>query len=201
MRYRLLPFVSLVAFAAAPLATHAQVYKLHQVDLGLNATGPFTRVLTSDSPNRQFTTDTTGFLFSLKEHPVSWAGVEFNYGYNQYTNVFRNHFGASARVKTVNHEATAAYLFHPHIRHLQPFVAVGGGAIDFVPTGQAVANQWRGAGLVEVGLDIPTKNPHLGFRAMGRSLIYRAPNFNTPLISTESWVATVEPAGGVYFRF
>ncbi len=198
---RFVPVLSLAAFAAAPAVSHAQFYKLHQVDLGVNATSPFTRVLTQDTPNQQYTTDTTGFLFSLKEHPVAWAGVEFNYGYNKNSNIFQNHFGASARVKTVNHEATAAYLFHPHIKHLQPFVAVGGGAIDFAPSGEAVANQWRGAGLVEVGLDIPTKNPHLGFRAMGRSLIYRAPNFYTPAISTESWVATVEPAGGVYFRF
>ena len=198
---RFVPVLTLAAFAAAaPAVSHAQFYKMHQVDLGVSAMSPFTRTLTSDSVNQQYTTDTTGFLFSLKEHPVAWAGVEFNYGYSKYSQVYRATAG-TANVKSYNHEATAAYLFHPHVKHLQPFIAVGGGAVDFQPAGLPVANQWRGAGLVEVGFDLPTRNPHLGFRAMGRTLIYRAPNFNTPVISTGSWVATVEPAGGVYFRF
>ena len=186
--------------AGSALAAHGQLYKLHNVDLGANAMSPFTKTLTSDSANVQETTDTTGFLFSLKEHPVPWAGVEFNYGYSKYSQVFVTPLG-SARVKSYNHEATAAYLFHPHFRKLQPFVGVGGGAIDFQPENNTASNQWRGAGLLEVGFDLPTKNPHLGFRVEGRSLIYRAPNFSSPDVSSRSWVATVEPAAGVYWRF
>ena len=195
--YRMLT-MSLVA--AAPMAAHGQFYKLHQLDLGVNATGEFTRTLTSNTTNQQYTTDALGFLFSLKEHPVSWAGVEFNYGFNKYAQQYAAPAG-TAYAKTYNHEATAAYLFHPHIRHLQPFVAVGGGAIDFYPAQSVASNQWRGAGLLEAGLDVPTKNPHLGFRFQGRSLIYRAPNFYNSQISTREWVATVEPSGGVYWRF
>lgn len=96
-------------------------------------------------------------------------------------------------------EATAAYVFHPKHIPLQPFVNLGGGAISFIP--QSASNQWRAAGLVEAGLDLPTENKHLAIRIEGRSLVYRAPNFNQPAISTRSWRVTDEPAAGVVYRF
>ncbi len=193
--------LSALLLASANLAANAQFYKIHNADVGVNAISPFTRTLTTNNPqNVQGTTDTTGFLFSFKEHPVAWAGVEFNYGYSKYSQRFNAPAG-TADVKSYNHEATGAYIFHPHFRKLQPFVAIGGGAIDFYPQQNSGPSQWRGTGLLEAGLDLPTHNPHLGFRVQGRSLFYRAPNFNTPAISSASWVATVEPSAGVYWRF
>ena len=62
-------------------------------------------------------------------------------------------------------------------------------------------NQWRGAGLVELGFDIPTSNPHFGFRVQGRELIYRAPNYNQPALASKAWVGTSEPALGAWYRF
>lgn len=195
--------LSLCLFATSALAAHAQFYKVHNSDVGLNAEGVFAnRVLTSDTPNTLRTTDTTGFLFSFKEHPVPWAGIEFNYGYSKYANRFTDGFGVpSADIKATRHEATAAYIFHPHIKHLQPFVAVGGGYLGFIPIVGTIPNQWRGTGLLETGFDIPTQNPHLGFRVQGRALFYREPNFFNSAISTETWVARPEPTAGVYFRF
>ncbi len=192
-----------VAAMVSTGAAHGQFYKVHNLDLGASATSPFTKTLQTDIPyTTQQTTNTVGFLFSLKAHPLPWAGLEFNYGYNKYSQVYANsNSQLVANVKSYNHELTAAYLFHPHFRKLQPFVGVGGGYIDFQPQMNSGPNQWRGAGLLEAGLDIPTHNPHFGFRAEGRSLYYRAPNFTTPIISSESWVVTVEPAGGVYVRF
>ena len=192
--------VSSSLFLSSALAAHGQFYKLHNVDLGVNAVSPFTKSLTNDSSSVQETTDTTGFLFTMREHPFAWAGVEFNYGYSKYSQVYIAP-SASGRVSTYNHEATAAYLFHPHFRKLQPFVGVGGGAIDFLPANGSVSNQWRGAGLLEAGLDLPTRNPHLGFKVQGRGLFYRAPNFYNATLSSRAWVATVEPSAGVYWRF
>lgn len=195
--------LSLCLLASSAVAAHGQFYKVHNGDLGVNAEGVFgSKALESGSSNVLRTTDTTGFLFSFKEHPVKWAGVEFNYGYAKYSDRFTyNNFGTQATTNVTNtrHEATAAYLFHPHIKHLQPFVGVGGGALDFVPVG--ASNQWRGAGLLEAGLDIPTSNSHIGFRVQGRALFYREPNFYTPVIATRTWTATPEPTAGVYYRF
>ena len=189
--------------ATATVAAHAQIYKLHNADVGVAATGQFTTPLTSDSAVIQQTTSSPGFIVTLRDHPVAWAGVEINYGYTRYSQRYTYPTSSTTSAflsdGTSVHEATAAYLFHPHFRHLQPFVGVGGGALGFFPT--QFNNQWRGAGLVEAGLDIPTSNRHLGFRVQGRSLIYRAPNFGNPAISSRSWVATNEPSAGVYIRF
>lgn len=201
MLSRKLSVLSLSLFAFSAVAAHAQFYKIHNGDVGVNAAGVFgNKTLTSDTPNTLRTTNTTGFLFSFKEHPVPWAGIEFNYGYAKYSNRYSNGYGFPiADIKPTRHEATAAYLFHPHVKHLQPFVGVGGGYVGFMPP--IGASQWRGTGLLEVGFDIPTHNPHLGFRAQGRALFYREPNFFNPAISTETWVADPEPTAGVYFRF
>ncbi len=197
----------LCVLTLAAASSHAQFYKLHNVDLSGSAIGQFTTPLTTNNPSVvQNTTDTFGGEFTLREHPFAFAGIELNYAYTEFNENYSftgnriNSDSYTAKVRTDAHEATAAYLFHPHFRKLQPFVAIGGGAIDFVP--QPVGNnQWRGAGLVEVGFDIPTSNPHFGFRIQGRSLIYRAPNFTNPLLASKTWVSTEEPSVGAYFRF
>jgi hypothetical protein len=196
--------LNLCLLATATVAAHSQMYKLHNADVGVSATGQFTTPLTSNGPALQQTTTSPGFTFTLRDHPVAWAGIELNYGYTRYSqrytySVVNSSTIGSASVENNVHEATAAYLFHPHFRKLQPFVGIGGGALDFMPT--QGPNQWRGTGLLEAGLDIPTSNPHFGFRVQGRSLIYRAPNFGSSTIASRSWVATSEPSGGVYIRF
>jgi hypothetical protein len=202
---------ALCLFSVAGAAAQAQFYKIHNADIAGSGIGQFTTVLTSNTPIQARTTDSFGGLFSIREHPVSWAGIEVNYSYNRYTQDFTSPANAAspvpydARVKTNVHEATAAYMFHPHFRNLQPFINIGGGALDFAPTTvTSVAtgsNQWRGAGLLEVGFDVPTSNPHFGFRVQGRTLVYRAPNYNNALLSSKSWVSTEEPTFGAYYRF
>jgi hypothetical protein len=192
-------FATLCALALVAATAHAQFYKLHNVDLSGGAIGQSpTTLSTQNTGVIQTNTNSFGGLFSIKEHPVSWAGIEVNYG---YTEMSEQYFASTynARTHVDMHEATAAYIFHPHFRKLQPFVAIGGGAVDFVPNiGQ---NQWRGAGLVELGFDIPTSNPHMGFRAMGRELIYRDPNFGQPELASKQWVGITEPSLGVWYRF
>ena len=197
----------LCALSVMSVAANAQFYKLHNVDLSGSAIGQFTTPLTVNNPSiSQNTTDTFGGEFTLREHPVAWAGIELNYAYTEFNESY-NYTGNlittgsyAYKLRTDAHEATGAYLFHPHFRKLQPFVAIGGGAIDFKaqPSGH---DQWRGTGLVEVGFDLPTSNPHFGFRIQGRSLIYRAPNFSQPLLASRSWVSTEEPSVGAWYRF
>ena len=191
----------LCALALAAVSAQAQFYKLHNADFGGGAIGQFTTPLTSNyTPNNvvERTHDTVGALFTVRDHPFAFAGLEFNYAFNDFNATYQ----ASTYVaptKIVSHEATAAYLIHPHFRKLQPFIGIGGGYTDFVPTsGQ---NQWRGTGLLEAGLDIPTSNPHFGFRIQGRELVYRAPNFYQPQLATKQWVSTEEPSVGVYLRY
>ena len=199
MYYRLA--AALCGFALASLSAQAQFYKLHNTDIGGGVIGQFTTPLPAGNASdvTQYTQDSLGGMFTVRTHPKPWAGVEFNYAYNRYSQYYTAPT-YTARLQNNTHEATAAYLFHPHFRKLQPFVAIGGGAIDFAPIGSG-SNQWRGAGLVEVGLDIPTSNPHFGFKVQGRELIYRAPNFGEPLLASREWTSTAEPSAGVWYRF
>lgn len=195
--------VLLALFALGSYGAHGQLYKIHNADVAVGGTGQFTTSITSqNNVPHQATTDSAGFLLSFREHPVAWAGVEFNYQYASFSERFTNNsYIPLSYVPLSVHEGTAAYLFHPHFRRLQPFVGVGGGALYFHPYPVAITTQWRGVGLVEVGADIPTRNPHLGFRLQARSLLYRAPNFKDANLATSGWVATNEPSAGVYIRF
>ncbi len=184
------------------LSAHGQVYKLHQADVAVGGTGQFTTSTTSqDNVPHQATTDSAGFLLTLRDHPLSFAGVEFNYGYTKFHERFTSLQSAPlANLPASVHEATGAYLFHRNYKRFQPFVGVGGGALFFNPQ-QGTLSQTRGVGLFEVGAEVPTSNPHLGFRVQARSLNYRAPNYNQPAISSSRWVSTNEPSASVFFRF
>jgi hypothetical protein len=185
-----------------------QYHKPHHdtADFALGATRQLTQPITrSGGPSSVGTTDSTGFLASFRAHPMGGAAVELNYQYTQLTEQYRSPVGGGVFVNTsvpVNfHEATGAFLFESHMRGIRPFLSLGGGAIDFIPSGVANAhNQWRGTGLAEFGFDLPAGR-HLGIRAQGRSLFYRAPNFNSATLQSRTWVATVEPAISVYGRW
>jgi len=205
-------FVSLCGFAVAATGANAQFYKLHGADIGGGAIGQITTPLPANNFTRvnQTSTDSFGGLFSLRDHPVPWAGLEFNYAFTEYHQYYTDYNSSSAVIGTLSaknhvHEATAAYMFHPkaHFLHplgVEPFLNLGGGYLDFVPVDQ-LTNQWRGTGLVELGFDIPTSNPHMGFRVQGRELIYRQPDFNQPNLASRTWVATSEPMFGVWYRW
>ena len=97
------------------------------------------------------------------------------------------------------HEATGAYVLHVKMKHFKPYAAIGGGAVDFVPT-TAGRNQWRAAGLADIGADFQTHS-NLGFRFGGRGLFYRGPNFTNTALASSRWMATTEPYAGVYVKF
>jgi hypothetical protein len=228
------PYILAFAFAVAATSADAQYMRLHGVSIATGGFGQFDKTIESNPTpvsvnyreslpfsqfitqtttaqnQQQFTTMSAGFLASMQFHPVAWAGVEFNYGYTRYSERYTLNYavnnGVTSRsnVPTSQHEATGAYLFHPKHIPFQPFMGIGGGAIDFDPAFPAVSGgtyQWRGAGLLEAGFDLPTMNKHLAFRVEGRSLFYRAPNFGTPVISTRSWRAQTEPVLSAVYRF
>ena len=213
-----------LALAIAPSIAHGQFLKrLDNGSISVGATGQFSTDMTDDrrfgtvsvpsaagtlseitSSPQQYTTDSVGFLTSFQFHPVSFAGLELNYGFTHYSERYTFNYSSSPATQSVSvptdmHEFTAAYQFHPRYIPLKPFVNVGGGALDFTPS--TASNQFRGAGLFEVGLDLPTHSRHIGFRVEGRGLFYRAPNFYQPVIGTRMWRATEEPSFSTYYKF
>ena len=202
------------AFSLITTAACAQWYTfgntLNKGNIGVAATGQYTTSITSQVYGsngeilpHQATTDSPGVLVNLRFHPVSWAGVEVNY---QYTKFQERYFNAAtsrpaAFLPTNLHEATAAYMIHLKMHHVQPYLGIGGGYTDFTLTDglRNSNNQWRGTGLVDVGWDMQTRS-RLGFRMGARDLMYRAPNYNNPGLSSSRWVSTEEPYAGVYIK-
>jgi len=228
LRYTLPALGFLTSLAAG--SAQAQFYKstanrLHVGSIDLGATGQFSTLLeqnpsngtafytvgsntalnpTAVSNQQQYTTDSLGFLASFGLQPFKGLGVELNYGFTHYSEKYAFNYAIApatqrATAPTDQHEFTGAYMVHPKHIPFQPFFGVGGGAIDFAP--RNASNQWRGAGLLETGFDIKTRNPHLGFRVEGRSLYYRSPNFYQPAISTRSWRVTEEPTVSAHYNF
>jgi hypothetical protein len=216
-------YLAIASLVALTAAAQAQFSRLHVGNVSAGGTGQFSRILTpintTIAPNansitlRQDTTWSAGLITSLQMHPLSFVGIQLNYGYTRYqeryTTAFRNSAATTVTsIPTDAHEATAGYLLHPKYIPFKPYLAVGGGAIDFNPRGGVTAtsptvgsHQWRGAGYLETGFDLPTRNKHIGFRISGRSLYYRSPDFRSPALSTSSWRATVEPSASVVYKF
>ncbi len=210
-----------VFFTAA--LSQAQFQRFTAGSISVGGTGQFTEVLTANpttapypflvqgqavqfSNQRQDTTLSAGFVGKVQFQPLKYAGLELNYGFSHYSELYSyttTAFPSTApqagnlRVKTYTHEATGAFLIHPKHIPFQPYLGIGGGAIDF----NTADNQWRGAGLLETGFDLPMKNGKTGFRIGARSLYYRAPNFDSSLISTRSWRVTAEPEISSYYKF
>ncbi len=145
---------------------------------------------------------TTGTTNAQSFHP--WLGYEVNYSYTRFTERFSTiPFGVQNNV----HEVSVAYLLQGPtlpILGLQPFGAVGAGALIFLPTtvgGQKYNKQTRVPVLYEVGVNCPVITSHLGLRFQYRGLLYKAPDFNTPALTTNARRQTSELSLGAYLRF
>jgi hypothetical protein len=152
-----------------------------------------------DSP-----TDSMGGLATVRQSYHFWLGYEVNYSYTRYTERFSTiPFGVQDNV----HEVTGAYLVQGPtlpILGLQPFGAIGAGALIFLPTtvgGQKYTQQTRIPVLYEFGVNYPVITSHLGLRFQYRGLNYKTPDYNAALVTTGSRRTTSEPSVGAYFRF
>ncbi len=150
------------------------------------------------------TTDSPGVLTTFRERPFRWATVELNYQFTKFSERYSAAPGsttiaAPVAIPTNMQEATAAYLRKfKRIGRMNPYVGVGGGSLCFTPIVKTVS-QWRGAALVEAGVDFQTHS-RLGFRIGARDLIYRAPTYAMTNVPS-TWVATTQPYAGVYVKF
>jgi hypothetical protein len=152
-----------------------------------------------DSP-----TDSLGVLATFRQSFHPWLGYEVNYSYTRFTEKYSTiPFGVQNNVN----EVSGAYLLQaPTLPFLglQPFGAVGVGGLIFLPTtvgGQKYNQQWRAPFLYEVGFNYPILTSHLGLRFQYRGLVYKTPDFNAPLITTNATRQTSEPSVGAYLRF
>jgi hypothetical protein len=153
---------------------------------------------------RDHPTESMGALATVRQSFHPWLGYEVNYSYTRFTERFSTiPFGVQNNV----HEVSVAYLLQGPtipILGLQPFATIGTGALIFLPTsvgGQKYSKQTRVPVLYEVGVNHPIFTSHLGLRFQYRGLLYKAPDFNAPLLTTNARRQTSELSLGAYFKF
>ena len=196
-----------VAAAQAKPAMSPATPGIHELDLGVAATGQFTTSITNQTyatngmllPN-QATTTSAGAMATLRDHPVRFVTLEFNYQYTHFSErFFVPGFAAPVYVPTSLHEFTGAYVFRFNRRSVSPYVALGGGYLAFQPPAQ-FHHQLRGTYLLDMGLDLHTPT-RITFRIGAHGLTYRAPDFAIGQLSSSRWVATTEPYIGAHYTF
>lgn len=153
----------------------------------------------TDSP-----TESLGTLATFRQSFHPWLGYEVNYSYTRFTERYNTiPFGVQNNVN----EVTGAYLVQgPTLPFLgiQPFGAIGFGALIFLPTtvgGQKYPQQNRVPLLYEAGINYPLITSHFGLRLQYRGLSYKTPDYNATLLTTGTRRTTSEPSVGAYLRF
>lgn len=199
---RSLSFLFLL-FLIAGLSNRATAQTLKNFEGALSVFGQFSG--TSNGDNVQDSpTDSMGVLATARQSFHPWLGYEVNYSYTRFTERYSTvPFG----VQNNMHEVTGAYLLQGPtipILGLQPFGAIGFGALIFLPTtvgGQKYTQQTRTPILYEFGVNYPILTSHIGLRLQYRGLNYKTPDYNATLVTTGARRTTSEPSVGAYFRF
>jgi hypothetical protein len=183
------------------LGNPAFAQTLKNFEAAVNVFGQFT---SSSNGNgvQDNPTNSVGALATVRQSFKPWLGYEVNYSYTRFAEVYSVlPFGVQNNV----HEVSGAYLLQgPSFLGLQPFGAVGVGALIFLPTttgGQKYNQQTRVPLLYEFGVNYPLLTSHLGLRLQYRGLVYKTPDFNSAQLTTNATRQTSEPSIGAYLRF
>jgi len=199
---RSLSFLFLLLLIAG-LSNRAMAQTLKNFEGAVSVLGQFSGTTSGDGVQDR-PTDSMGALATARQSFHPWLGYEINYSYTRFTERYSTiPFGVQNNV----HEVTGAYLLQgPTIPllGLQPFGAIGAGALIFLPTtvgGQKYSQQTRVPLLYEIGVNYPILTSHLGLRLQYRGLNYKTPDFNATLLTTGTRRTTSEPSVGAYLRF
>jgi len=193
----------LLFLLSAGLGNRATAQTLKNFEAAAGVFGQFTGT-TNGNGIKDNPTDSLGGLATVRQSFHPWLGYEVNYSYTRFSERYSTiPFGVQDNM----HEVSGAYLVQGPtipILGLQPFAAVGVGALIFLPTtvgGQKYTQQSRVPLLYEFGVNYPVLTSHLGLRFQYRGLSYKTPDFNQPLLTTGTRRTTSEPSAGAYFRF
>jgi opacity protein-like surface antigen len=200
---RSLSFLFFLLLMVTGLGNGAMAQSLKGVDGAVAVFGQFTGTSNGDGI-KDNPSESLGTLATFRQSFHPWLGYEVNYSYTRFTEKYSNiPFGVQNNV----HEVSGAYLLQgPKIPFLglQPFGAIGFGALIFLPTtvgGQKYTQQTRTPILYEFGVNYPILTSHIGLRLQYRGLNYKTPDFNATLLTTGARRTTSEPSAGAYFRF
>jgi opacity protein-like surface antigen len=185
----------------AGLGNRATAQTVKNFEAAVSIFGQFTGT-TNGNGIKDSPTDSLGALATARQSFHPWLGYEVNYSYTRFSERYSTiPFGVQNNV----HEVSGAYLVQgPSFLGLQPFGAIGFGALIFLPTtvgGQKYHQQTRVPLLYEFGVNYPIITSHLGLRLQYRGLSYETPDFDSPPLTTGTRRTTSEPSVGAYLRF
>jgi hypothetical protein len=200
---RSLPFLILILLSTSSAWHLAMAQTLKNLEGAVTVFGQFSGTANGNGI-RDKPTYSVGALATVRQSFHPWLGYEVNYGYTR----FAERYSTLPFPQQNNlHEVSVAYLLQGPtipILGLQPFGAVGAGALIFLPTttgGQKYNQQTRVPLLYEFGVNYPLFTSHLGLRLQYRGLLYKTPDFNSTSLTTNARRQTAEPSVGAYFRF
>ena len=151
--------------------------------------------------------NTAGAVLSLRYTAKPLFGLEFNYGYARYNDLFTP-FGSQPNggVQQNASEYTFGYVVHSKKQYFgwTPFASGGAGTTVFRPTpggGLALPEQARATYYFSVGAETTVLSPHFGIRAQYRQVFFKAPDFLTNYLTIQQHTTSYEPGFGFFFRF
>ncbi len=194
------------AQSSAASSTAAPMNVQHS-EFSVQLSGVLTRNA-NNTPTTRVATNSAGLLIGYRYHVNSWEALEVEYGYTRNGQSYFTQ-GTAPNAPATNSFVTAN--MHQFIANevvttprlfnfLQPFVLIGGGAVDFRPrSGVGVSNQLRGA--VNYGAGVDFHIIHLGARLEYQGLLFKVPDFNNPALRVNKWTHIAQPSIGLVFTF
>jgi hypothetical protein len=195
--------------------------QLSRIDLYVGADGLFNHTVSGPVEPKGTAADigqtesdqvsnTVGELATIRYVARPYVGFELNFVNARYTENYCctvTTAGGVFGVQTGAHEWTLGYVVTPRTKILgfQPFISVGGGATDFIPTahggeGLGSFKQARATYYYSFGLQ-DDLSPHFGLRAGFREAFYLAPDYGQNYLTILQHTYTYEPNAGFYLRF
>lgn len=180
-----------------------------QTDFGLSGLYALTSG-TSGLGTKQTPSNGAGGLVELRQIIKPLMGYDFAVTYNQAPQAYAPNPGACGLA--CNNPAvslggravgvTLAYVASRQFGSVRPFALAGVGFFIAIPDSTPLGNNTsiRGAYVYGGGVDWSTKG-HLGVRLQCRANLYKAPNTSLIYPATGMFTQSIEPMGGVFWRF
>ncbi len=199
--------------ASAKNGAAAKARAAKESDAEWDVGGSFYEALTSGTSGngtQQTPSNGMGGMLELRHIAKPLLGYELAFGFNTADQAYVPKVGACGLVcqnpaATISGNAAQVsldYIVSHKFGNLRPFAVGGLGVYIAVPGPTPFGNNTsiRGAYIVGGGLDFDFSS-HLGIRAQVRDTLYKAPNVSSIYPATGVLTQSIEPMGGVYYRF
>jgi hypothetical protein len=180
-----------------------------QTDIGVS--GFYT--LTSSSTGadiHQTPTNAPGGMFELRHIANPLVGYELAFSFNPADQAYAPVAGSCGltcqtpptKISGNAAEVAIDYIVSKKFGNLRPFAVGGLGVFIAIPGPTPLGNNTalRGTYIFGGGVDYDLGS-HLGVRAQFRDNLYKAPNTSSIYPATGAFTQSMEPMGGVYYRF